>query len=220
MVSYSSINWFNINNRIIVFSTFNETLKQIKNRLAKINVYAVSCTGSIFSRKIAMKAFQNNNIINDNKSVNDGRIILLSSKNAASGANFNKATHVILCDQISGSTSESYAAEKQAIGRGVRQGMQNNKTKVIRFVVDNTIEQDIYKRNEKIRTSNNNNNNNSCNDWKGKRRDSEIDFYVKIDQMNESRNRKRKNMNDTYENEENIIENNIGPPQKKRRTNK
>jgi len=82
----------------------------------------------------------------------DSRIILLSIQNAASGANLTRATHVLLIDPAPGSTTEAYAAEKQAIGRAVRQGMDGGEpTRVVRFVVSNTIEEETYLRNKATR---------------------------------------------------------------------
>ena len=139
--------------RIIIFSLFGELLRILKNRLKMIKVEAGLCRGNVMGRKKAMRAFQEE--ITTKKSQ---RVILLSSKDAASGADLKFATHIILVDPVPGSASESFAAERQAIGRAVRQGMDQRgiATKVIRLVIRDTIEQETHERNERVREQQNN----------------------------------------------------------------
>ena len=182
-------------NRLIIFSLFGATLNQIQQRLHRVGVQCVQCRGSVHSRKKAMAAFQHNDDVDENKKSNYSQyqVILLSVESAASGANLNRATHVILVDPVPGSSSEAFAAERQAVGRAGRQGMEENTTKVIRFVVAGTIEEETHKRNEKMRRESAMED--ECHDeavkykqmksklnksLKIKRRNSEIEFYLNI----------------------------------------
>jgi len=134
--------------RIIIFSLFGQSLRTLKDRLKMVGVEAGLCRGNVFCRNKAMRAFQGQSDRSDGH-----RVILLSSKDAASGADLKFATHIILVDPVPGSASESFAAERQAIGRAVRQGMdqRGTATKVIRLVVRDTIEQETHDRNERVR---------------------------------------------------------------------
>ena len=70
------------NSRIIIFSLFGELLRILKNRLKMIKVEAGLCRGNVIARKKAMRAFQQEITTKTKKQ----RVILLSSKDAASGA--------------------------------------------------------------------------------------------------------------------------------------
>ena len=59
------------------------------------------------------------------------------------GTNLTKATQVILLDPIYGNYEYRKNQEKQAIGRAHRLGQHNN-IKVIRFIIENSIEEEIY----------------------------------------------------------------------------
>jgi SNF2 family DNA or RNA helicase len=70
---------------------------------------------------------------------------MLSLKNAASGTNLTEATHIIFIEPINASSEECIAIESQAIGRACRVG-QKNKVTVIRILIENSIEEEIYKK--------------------------------------------------------------------------
>ena len=141
--------------RIIIFSLFGMLLQVLKKRLERIGIHAALCSGNVYSRRKAMRAFQKEIDPDGEDAAN--RVILLSSRCAASGSNLNLATHVILVDPIPGASSESFAQERQAIGRAVRQGMDERgiATKVIRLVVQDSIEQETHERNAKVREQQN-----------------------------------------------------------------
>ena len=107
--------------RIIIFSLFGELLRTLRNRWRKVGVHAELCRGDVHCRRNAMRAFQRD--LDGDGVFTTNRIILLSSKAAASEADLKNATHVILMDPVPGSASESFAQERQTIGRAVRQGM-------------------------------------------------------------------------------------------------
>lgn len=79
------------------------------------------------------------------------KVILLSLEKAASGTNLVEATHVVLLDPMSGTVEEARAYENQAIGRAYRQG-QTQRVTVVRFIVNDTAEQDLYQRNKSTST--------------------------------------------------------------------
>ena len=178
------------NNRIIIFSLFGVMLETIRERLRDVRIEAGLCRGSVHQRRKAMRAFQGDSEAEGN------RVILLSSKDAASGADLKLATHVILVDPVPGSASESFAAERQAIGRAVRQGMDERgiATKVLRLVIRDTIEQQTHDRNARMREQATNDEEKSRVErenmkWKlshslkmEDRTQDEIDFYVNINE--------------------------------------
>lgn len=75
------------------------------------------------------------------------KVMLLTLDRTASGTNLVEASHVVLLDPLESSYEEVQAAEKQAIGRACRQG-QKKKVKVVRFIVKDSVEEDLYWRNK------------------------------------------------------------------------
>jgi len=124
-------------NRVIVFSSFNELLEKISKVLATRSIPHVTVKGNVYQRNNAIGAFKSS----DSKV----QVILLSLDNAASGTNLMEATHVILVDPAAGTKQEAEAIEDQAIGRAYRQGQKNSVT-VVRFIMRNTIEHQLYLR--------------------------------------------------------------------------
>ena len=121
------------NEKIIIFSQWDELLHLVGEKLEKYNLNIVYCNGSVFKRKKTIESFRKNPDIN---------IIMLSSTNAASGINLTEANTIILLEPIYGSKEYRKSIENQAIGRSDRIG-QNNPIKVYRFIVKDTIEEDI-----------------------------------------------------------------------------
>ena len=73
------------------------------------------------------------------------RILLLSLVNTASGSHLAVATHVLLLDPIIDSANKGRAVDAQAIARAHRLG-QTELVTVIRFIVENTIDQEDYQK--------------------------------------------------------------------------
>lgn len=121
------------NDKVILFSQWDELLHKIGNILVNNNINIVYCNGSVYQRKKAISSFCKNPKIN---------VILLSSRNAASGINLTVANKIILLEPIYGNKEYRYSIESQAIGRADRIG-QKNSIKVYRFIIKDTIEQDI-----------------------------------------------------------------------------
>ena len=71
---------------------------------------------------------------------------MLSLDKAAAGSNLMEATHVVLLDPMVGTKKEAQAYESQAIGRAYRQGQKNQVT-VVRFIIRNSIEHELFLRN-------------------------------------------------------------------------
>lgn len=119
--------------KVILFSQWDELLTLVGNNLIKYGINIVYCNGSVYKRKKNISEFKSNSNIN---------IIMLSSRNAASGLNLTEANKIILLEPIYGNKEYRNAIENQAIGRADRIG-QKNPIEVFRFVIKDTIEEDI-----------------------------------------------------------------------------
>lgn len=126
--------------RIILFSQWGGLFSRLQDALDKHEIEYVICRGNVFMRNKAIKAF------NTQKKV---QVIMLSLESAASGANLQKASHVIIMDPPAGTKEEADAIESQAIGRAHRQG-QKKKLVVIRMVMKDTVEEELLKRKDEI----------------------------------------------------------------------
>ena len=71
---------------------------------------------------------------------------MLSSESAASGTNLTKASQIILLDPVYGDFKYRKDTENQAIGRAHRLG-QTEQLEVVRFIVKESIEEEIYNTN-------------------------------------------------------------------------
>ena len=131
----------NPKNRIIIFSQWDRMLNIITSTLKENDINTVSCKGHVHQRNCAIQAFKKGK-----KDKDIVRVIMLSLENAASGINLTEATHIILIDPIAGSKEEADAIEGQAIGRACRLG-QNKQVRIIRLIIKDTIEHELYKRN-------------------------------------------------------------------------
>ena len=123
----------NKNDKVILFSQWDELLTLVGNNLEKYNLKIVYCNGSLYKRKKNIEEFKKNNSIN---------IIMLSSRNAASGLNLTEANKIILLEPVYGNKEYRNSIENQAIGRADRIG-QKNPIEVFRFIIKDTIEEDI-----------------------------------------------------------------------------
>ena len=112
-------------------------LTRVGKTLRENKIKNVFCKGNCYQCDKAIRDFNSDTKI---------KVIMLSSDSAASGTNLTKATQVILLDPIYGNYEYRKKQEKQAIGRAHRLG-QHNTIKVIRFIIKDSIEQDIYNMN-------------------------------------------------------------------------
>lgn len=74
-------------------------------------------------------------------------MVLLSLERSASGMNLIEANYVVLLDPMDGTVEEARAYEIQALGRAHRQG-QNQKVTLVRFVIQDSVEEELYLRNK------------------------------------------------------------------------
>ena len=125
--------------RLIIFSQWDDMLSLIGKTLKENNINHTFVKGNIWARTTAIKNFK----AGKDDCGNENKVIMLSLKNAASGSNLIEATHIIFVEPINSSKEEIKLIESQAIGRACRIG-QENIVKIIRILIKNTIEEDIY----------------------------------------------------------------------------
>lgn len=124
----------NSTDKVIVFSQWDLLLKKVGNILQKYNVNFTYCSGNIYKRNKSIKTFINDNSV---------QVILLSSKNYASGINLTIANKIIFIEPIYGDTEYRKNIENQAIGRAKRIGRIDD-LDVHRFIIRDTVEHQIY----------------------------------------------------------------------------
>lgn len=132
----------------IIFSQWDDMLYRTGEVLTSHGIKNVFCRGNVWSRDKAIRDFTNNE---------DIKVIMLSSESSASGTNLTTAENVIILDAIykddnnyvNGIGSYEYRRnmEWQAIGRAYRMG-QTKKVTVVRFIMKDTVEEEIYKINK------------------------------------------------------------------------
>lgn len=121
-------------NKCVIFSQWDTLLHKIGKNLTNCEIKVEYCEGSVYKRKNSIKNFT--------KSI-DTNVILLSSKNAASGLNLTEANTVILLEPVYGDKEYKENIENQAIGRVNRIG-QKKDVNVVRFLIRDTIEEEIH----------------------------------------------------------------------------
>lgn len=121
----------------IIFSQWDDLLRRVGRILKDNNIPNVFCKGNCYQRDKAIREF------NEDEKI---RVIMLSSDSTAAGTNLTKASQVIFIDPIYGDYKFRKDQEKQAIGRAHRLG-QKSQIKVIRFIIQDTVEDEIYKMN-------------------------------------------------------------------------
>lgn len=132
----------------IIFSQWDSMLHRAGEVLTSHGIKNVYCRGNVWTRDKAIRDFSFQD---------DVKVIMLSSESAAAGTNLTAAENVILLDAIykddsihtNGIGSYEYRRnmEWQAIGRAYRMG-QTKKVSVIRFIMKDTVEEEIYKINK------------------------------------------------------------------------
>jgi len=133
----------NEENKIIVFSQWDNMLSLIGKSLAENGIDNSFIKGNVHARNSAISKFRfgidtkGNNVKNN--------VIMLSLKNAASGTTLTEATHIFFVEPINQIKAECIAIEHQAIGRACRIG-QTKELTVMRLLCKDTIEEEIYNR--------------------------------------------------------------------------
>jgi len=136
----------NLNEKCIIFSQWDDMLKNVGDTLDTYNIRNVFCRGNVWTRDKAIRSFTSNP---------DIKAIMLSSESAAAGTNLTAASTVILLDPVykesEDGTMGSYEyrrnVEWQAIGRAYRTG-QTKKVTVVRMIIKDSVEEEIYKKNK------------------------------------------------------------------------
>lgn len=121
-------------NAIIIFAEWDHILRTIVSILKKEGMKPVYCKGNITSRTRAVNSFALEETSN---------IICLSSEYASHGTNLTRANKIIFVHPVGKDLKTRRDIEEQAIARAKRIG-QYRDLEVIRFVIQNSIEQDIY----------------------------------------------------------------------------
>jgi len=135
-----------LNEKCIIFSQWDDMLKNVGDTLDTYNIRNVFCRGNVWTRDKAIRSFTSDPNI---------KAIMLSSGSAAAGTNLTAASTVILLDPVykesQDGTMGSYEfrrnVEWQAIGRAYRTG-QTKKVTVVRMIIKDSVEEEIYKKNK------------------------------------------------------------------------
>jgi hypothetical protein len=123
----------------IIFSQWDDLLKEVGKVLTNNNIKNLYCQGNVYQKDKVLRLFNNNDIDNEYK------IIMLSSDSTVSGSNLNNAEEVIFLDPIYGTKQYIKNTENQAIGRVRRLGNKFKEIKVLRVLIKDSVEEDIYK---------------------------------------------------------------------------
>jgi hypothetical protein len=126
----------------IIFSQWDYLLKEVGKVLDKSNIKHLFCKGQVYQKSNVLKLFNNKDTTN-----NEYRIIMLSSDSTVSGSNLNNAEEVIFLDPVYGDKQYRLNTENQAIGRVRRLGNNFKEIKVLRLLIKDSIEEEIYKNN-------------------------------------------------------------------------
>ena len=86
-------------------------------------------------------------LFNSKDESNEYKIIMLSSESTVSGSNLNNAEEVIFLDPIYGDKQHRLNTEAQAIGRVIRLGNKHEKINILRILIKDSIEEEIFKSN-------------------------------------------------------------------------
>ena len=124
-------------NRVIIFSQWDVMLRLIGKTLSENKINNSFVKGNVYCRARA---------INNFKKGEESQVIMLSLSNSASGTDFVEGSHVLFVEPINSNIEEIRSIESQAIARIHRIG-QTKPIKSIRFLVRDTIEEQIYKLN-------------------------------------------------------------------------
>jgi hypothetical protein len=127
----------------IIFSQWDYLLKEVGKILEQNNIKHLYCQGNVYQKDKVLRLFNSKDILN-----NEYRIIMLSSDSTVSGSNLNNAEEVIFLDPVYGDKQYRLNTENQAIGRVRRLGNKFKEIKVLRLLIKDSIEEEIYKNNQ------------------------------------------------------------------------
>lgn len=127
----------------IIFSQWDYLLKEVGKVLKTNGINNLYCQGNVYQKDKVLRLFNLN--YNSQESV---KVIMLSSESTVSGSNLNNAEEVIFLDPIYGDKQHRLNTERQAIGRVIRLGNKHKIINVIRILIKDSIEEDIFKSNQ------------------------------------------------------------------------
>lgn len=125
------------NAHTIIFSQWDDLLLRVGRILKENNIKNVFCKGNCYQRDKAIREFNSDDKI---------KVIMLSSGSTAAGTNLTKASQVVFIDPIYGAYKFRKDQERQAVGRAHRLG-QKSQIKIVRFIIKDSIEEEIYNAN-------------------------------------------------------------------------
>ena len=126
----------------IIFSQWDYLLKEVGKVLEQNNIKTLYCQGNVYQKDKVLRLFNGKDIVN-----NEYKIIMLSSDSTVSGSNLNNAEEVIFLDPVYGDKQYRLNTENQAIGRVRRLGNKFKEIKVLRLLIKDSIEEEIFKNN-------------------------------------------------------------------------
>ena len=126
----------------IIFSQWDYLLKEVGKVLESNGIKTLYCQGNVYQKDKVLKLF------NSKEDNNEFKIIMLSSESTVSGSNLNNAQEVIFLDPVYGDKQHRLNTEKQAIGRLIRLGNKHKIINVIRIIIKDSIEEDIFNLNQ------------------------------------------------------------------------
>ena len=127
----------------IIFSQWDYLLKEVGKVLKTNSINNLYCQGNVYQKDKVLRLF--NTSADSPESI---KVIMLSSDSTVSGSNLNNAEEVIFLDPVYGDKQHRLNTEKQAIGRVIRLGNKHKIINVIRILISDTIEENIYKSNK------------------------------------------------------------------------
>jgi DNA repair protein RAD5 len=127
----------------IIFSQWDYLLKEVGKVLEANGIKQLYCQGHVYQKDKVLRLFNS-----QDPDKNEFKIIMLSSESTVSGSNLNNAEEVIFLDPIYGDKQHRLNTENQAIGRVRRLGNKHSKIKVLRLLIKDSVEEEIYKSNQ------------------------------------------------------------------------
>ena len=126
----------------IIFSQWDYLLREVGKVLETNGIKNLYCQGNVYQKDRVLRLF------NSKDEANEFKIIMLSSESTVSGSNLNNAEEVIFLDPVYGDKQHRLNTEKQAIGRVIRLGNKHKTINVIRILIKDSIEEEIFKSNQ------------------------------------------------------------------------
>jgi hypothetical protein len=126
----------------IIFSQWDYLLREVGKVLESNGIKNLYCQGNVYQKDRVLRLF------NSKEESNEFKIIMLSSESTVSGSNLNNAEEVIFLDPVYGDKQHRLNTEKQAIGRVIRLGNKHKTINIIRILIKDSVEEEIYKSNQ------------------------------------------------------------------------